>query len=379
MLTTKHQASPLCLLFGILVVAMCASFIYKKGGLQYLKRHLTLLTITDSSYIATLHPNMVVSGLRGYDLDNRILRRIPQTLEPAIRPALWNLSTSPAGGRIRFRTNSSSVTIRAFVPNPKIECNRMCLGETGIDIYEDGLYSASVWPDASGAIEANVALSAQTTFHAITIYLPLFGPIRVDEVRLEKGARIDPPSDLSHLPPMVFYGSSITQGGNTSNPGLNYPAILSRRLAVDFVNLGFSGNAFGDIEIAKYIASLEASAIVLDYWANTNPDGYRRTLPPFVSEIRRRQPLTPIFIVTPFFTTVHGAYPEMGRIAKEFVAKRVDEGDHHIATVDGTRLLSAQQAYGLSDGLHPNSLGFSLIADGLEGYLRPVVAAGGSH
>lgn len=47
------------------------------------------------------------------------------------------------------------------------------------------------------------------------------------------------------LPPVVYYGSSITQGVGVSRPGNCYEAMISRRFHLDFINLGFSGNARG--------------------------------------------------------------------------------------------------------------------------------------
>ena len=51
---------------------------------------------------------------------------------------------------------------------------------------------------------------------------------------------------------MVFYGSSITQGGCAQRPGNSYPAIVSMDRMTDFVCLGFSGNAHGEAKMAEY-------------------------------------------------------------------------------------------------------------------------------
>ena len=56
--------------------------------------------------------------------------------------------------------------------------------------------------------------------------------------------------------PVVVYGTSITQGANASRPGMAYTNILSRRLNVEFVNLGFSGSGRGEPEVAEVIAGI---------------------------------------------------------------------------------------------------------------------------
>lgn len=51
--------------------------------------------------------------------------------------------------------------------------------------------------------------------------------------------------------PVVFYGTSITQGGCASRPGMVHTALLGRRLDRPVINLGFSGNGKMDPELAS--------------------------------------------------------------------------------------------------------------------------------
>ena len=44
----------------------------------------------------------------------------------------------------------------------------------------------------------------------------------------------------------MCYGSSITQGGCASRPGMAYQNIISRHFDCDHINLGFSGSAKGE-------------------------------------------------------------------------------------------------------------------------------------
>jgi hypothetical protein len=85
---------------------------------------------------------------------------------------------------------------------------------------------------------------------------------------------------------VVFYGSSITQGGCAENPGLSYAAMLGRALKVDFINLGFSGNGLGEPAVAQAIAEIDAAAFVLDHWPNPSLEVYRSTMPGFVATLR---------------------------------------------------------------------------------------------
>ena len=76
----------------------------------------------------------------------------------------------------------------------------------------------------------------------VLVYLPLYIGIRSIAIGLEKGRRCSRPlpqqTSQDHPP---FYGTSITQGGCASRPGMAYPAILSRELDREVVQFGVFG------------------------------------------------------------------------------------------------------------------------------------------
>ena len=51
--------------------------------------------------------------------------------------------------------------------------------------------------------------------------------------------------------PVVFYGTSITQGGCASRPGMSFVNIVGRDLDVPVVNLGFSGSGLMELEMVR--------------------------------------------------------------------------------------------------------------------------------
>ena len=64
--------------------------------------------------------------------------------------------------------------------------------------------------------------------------------------------------------PVVFYGTSITQGASAMRPGMGYPAIISRHLNIETINLGFSGNGKMEKELAEALSEIDASCYVID-------------------------------------------------------------------------------------------------------------------
>jgi hypothetical protein len=344
----------------------------------------SFLDSADSQHVAFPDPRLVVNGLAWFGEDKPVLRRLPARLKDTFRPAVWNLAQQPSGGRIRFKTDSARVGILASNPNAGTMHHMTTIGQSGFDLYVNGEYINSAWPDKDGRIarEWNVGTAGEA--REVTLYLPLYKGVAVKEIVLDKDAKVEAPKPFALAKPVVHYGSSITQGGCAENPGLSCQAIVSRWLNVDFVNLGFSGNGLGEPAVAQAVAEIDASAFVLDYWGNPSPQVYRDTLPGFVDTLRAKHPKTPILVISPYWFPAEATSPstravqdEKRAIAREFVEARAKGGDGNISFVDGLEMLSREHADGLVDGVHANSLGFYFCAKGLEPHLRKVLGLAG--
>ncbi len=327
--------------------------------------------------IAFPDARLPVYGLPGFVEDSPVLRRLPARLKESVRPEVWGLAQCPSGGRIRFRTDSTTVGIVAENPRFSNMHHMPSVGENGFDIYVDGKYLGSTWPDGAGKMAQTWKIGAEPKLREVTLYLPLYKAVSIQSVSLDAGARIEPPRPYKVAKPIVYYGSSITQGGCASNPGGSCQALLERKLNADFVNLGMSGNGLGEPALAEAIRELDASCIVLDFWANPVLEKYIAALPVFVELLREKRPKIPILVVSPFYFPSEDANPKVResqeakrRFAREFVASRRKQGDRKITYVDGLKMLSRDQAAGLVDGVHCNSLGFYFNAVGLEPALR---------
>ncbi len=327
--------------------------------------------------IAFPDERLAVHGLPWFAEDTPALRRLPMRLESQLRPAVWNLAQHPSGGRIRFQTDSTTVGLVAENPGFSNMHHMASVGENGFDLYVEGEYIGSAWPDAHGKIAKEWRIGTDPKPRDVTLYLPLYKPVKVIEVSLDAKASCTAATPYAIRRPVVYYGSSITQGGCASNPGGSCQALLERWLDADFVNLGFSGNGLGDPPVAEAIAELEPSCVVLDFWANPGPEQYAAALPAFVDILRQKLPRVPILVTGPFYFAAETAGGGVAstqaakrRTAKEFVRVRRKAGDRAIAFVDGLEMLDRSQAIGLVDGVHCNSLGFYFNARGLEPHLR---------
>jgi lysophospholipase L1-like esterase len=318
-----------------------------------------------------------VNGLPWYDENAGELSRLPVKLKDSYRHPVWRLAQSPSGGRIRFRTNTSMLAIRLEYPEPPNMKNMHAFGQTGVDLYADGVYrgTAIAAPDAKpGKITEYTYFKDQARIdREITLYLPLYMSVKVLGIGLDTEAHVDPAKPFAVSEPVVYYGTSITQGGCASRPGMSYQAILGRMLNVDYVNLGFSGNGLGEPELARAVASIHASCFVLDF-AQNNPtvDSLAHAYAPFLEVIRSAHPETPVLVITPIYAARESwsrdaRLEEMRELIRKVAAQRIAAGDRHLEIIEGTDLLGPSRGDGLVDGTHPNDLGFQWMAGGLCG------------
>jgi hypothetical protein len=198
-------------------------------------------------------------------------------------------------------------------------------------------------------------------------------------VGVDGEARLEKARSFAVASPVVYYGTSITQGGCASRPGMSYQAILGRMLNIDFVNLGFSGNGKGEPEVAEAVSQIDASCFVLDFAQNNGTVvSLREVYGPFLDRLRKAHPETPILAITPIFSTreASGASQNEGmrEHIRQVVSQRIGAGDRNLQVVEGTDLLGPSRSDGLVDGTHPNDLGFQWMAEGLAPRLRRVLA-----
>lgn len=329
--------------------------------------------------------DLEVNGLPWYAENKGELFRLPARSQEKFPVEVWNLSKSPSGARLRLRTDSTTVAVRLEYPSPPDMRNMHAFGQTGVDLYVDGAYWGTATADRDakpGKVYDHVYFDVHSQprrVREITLYLPLYSPVKVIAFGVDPEAKLERATKFSVDKPVVFYGTSITQGGCASHPGMSYQAILGRALNIDFVNLGFSGAGKGEPDVARAVAEIDASLFVLDF-AQNNPtaESLRAVYAPFVETIRAKHPDTPILVVTPIFAAreaqgVDARLEAMRAIIRQVASTRIAAGDAHIQIVEGTDLLGPARADGLVDGTHPNDLGFQWMAEGLIPRIRKVL------
>ena len=312
----------------------------------------------------------------GISMENGKFRRLPEKVAVRISEGVAALHANTAGGRVRFCTNSAYIAISAkmdFITRTPIFS---LLGSAGFDLYSrEGnreKYEGSFVPpmDMTEGYESFIELEGSKS-REFTIHFPLYSAVRELYIGLDERARLSEARPYRYQTPIVYYGSSITQGGCASRPGLTYQSILSRRFNCDYLNLGFSGSARGEERMADYIKTLNMSLFVYDYDHNApSPADLQNTHKRMFQTVRRARPQTPVIILSrPRYTLRSDEKERLAIIERTFQDAKA-AGDKNVFLLTGRELMNACKEEGTVDGVHPNDLGFRSMARALGNVIK---------
>ena len=316
-------------------------------------------------------------SIHGVFYENGAYRRMPEQVAQSVSEKVYQLHTHTAGGRVRFVTDSRYVAIKAVMHNIGKMPHFALTGSAGFDLYvgkRQEYCGAFVPPfDISDGYESVVRFDRQAQ-REITLNFPLYSGISELYIGLEDGATLKKAPAYKHSKPIVFYGSSITQGGCASRPGNAYQSIVSRALQTDYWNLGFSGSAKGELEIAQYIAGLDMSVFVYDYDHNAPTlEHLEATHQKMFSLIREQNPDLPILILSRPKYRLTDTEQKRLAIIKRTYDEAIAAGDQHTHMIDGPTLMRYAKNDGTVDIHHPNDLGFHSMAKVLIPQLRALL------
>lgn len=306
--------------------------------------------------------------------EEKLFRRLPVSPAEKIPEGVDFLANCTAGGKIRFSTNSKRILIRGKRGAFDVTDTMPYTARGGFDIYvgepgEEQFFSVMRANPENTEFVCVLAELPDAAWRTYTVYFPLYKQVISVEIGLEEDAQITIPPPLQ-TPPVAVYGTSITQGGCASRPGMCYTNILSRRLSRHILNFGFSGSGRGEPEVARILASLpDVSLYLLDFEPNAGDD-YAKLLPPFIREIRKQKPVVPILVLTRY---CYSKYPvPENQLANN--RKAVEEmQDAHLYFMDGTDILGPDGAECLVDGIHATDLAFYRMADALKPELEKIL------
>ena len=289
---------------------------------------------------------------RGWSDTSHFYDRLPAKAEGVVRAPVWDLSKDSAGMCVRFVTDATELWARWTVRKEKLAMTHMpASGVSGVDLYvrhKGGWrWLGAARPDTSLTTEKRLTTGMKSEPRECLLYLPLYNGVEKLEIGVPSQAKCELPSARPGIrKPVVFYGTSIVQGGCASRPGMAYPAILGRRLDRTTINLGFSGSAVCEPEVAALLAELDPAVFVLDPLPNMNAEGVAERMPAFIATLRAAHPKTPIVLVehievgdAQVVESRRAGYVKSNAALRAIFERRVKAGDRKLFYIRGDNLL----------------------------------------
>lgn len=322
---------------------------------------------------------LTVEGKAWSDTEN-FWERLPLRAKNQVPPVVWGLSKHTAGLCVRFVTDATTIAA-AWDGAVKLRMNHMALsGSAGLDLYRregnQWRYVATGRPREEFTTQVLVGIWPGRELPAgrreYLLYLPLYHPVTELKLGIPPDATLAraPQRPASRQKPIVFYGTSITQGGCASRAGMCHTAILGRWLDRPIINLGFSGSGKGEFEMAQLVAEIQAACFVLEPLPNMTVDQVRERLPRWIEILRQAHPRTPIVLV---MNPLKSEGDEQNRALAAVFRRARKAGVKHLYLMPATGQLAGKEN-GTVDGVHPTDLGFYRMAEYYFRFLSPLLS-----
>lgn len=310
-------------------------------------------------------------------------RRLP--FDPALPEAVDELAWCCAGVNLCFRSDSSAISVKVKLHHVHSMSHMARTGSSGFDLYI-GSPKKRIFAGVSGfdfdadQYDSQLIGGLSRAEREYLIYFPLYSGVAEFQLGLDPDASLLPPSPWDGDHPVVIYGTSVTQGGCASRPGMAWTNILSRQWNLPVANFGFSGNGHGDAAVARQLAMIaDPRCYLLDYELNARTENrLRLSLGTFLDILRAAHPKVPIGILSaPRLNTEairNSRHRDSIAIAeRRFQQKEVENrqknGDRNIHFFSGELKDSDWNNFTV-DGVHPTDYGFARFVQLLEPQLR---------
>ena len=151
-----------------------------------------------------------------YDKEEKIYRRVPESVASQVSDYLVALGKMTAGGRIRFITDSPYIAIKAVLPYFSIMSHMTITGSHGFSVYADGVFQNRYSPVPKALIKPlpkgemiyfadKKPLLKEKGKKLVEIYFPLYGGVSELFIGVEPNSIIEKAPDYAG----AFYDYSV--------------------------------------------------------------------------------------------------------------------------------------------------------------------------
>lgn len=307
--------------------------------------------------------------------------RLPAKAEGMAPAEVWRLSRHSSGVYVQFISNSTKIKVKWRVRGNNNLNHMAPTAVKGVDLYArtpQGWQWVGVGKPSGKENEAELVSSMAPGEREFRLYLPLYDGVDSVQIGVEKGTTLKAAA-AEQKKPIVFYGTSITQGACATRAGMAYPSIIGRELNRETVNLGFSGSGKMELEMAQLLSEVEASLYVLDCLPNLKPEEVESRAVAFVKLLRAKRPDTPILLVENIdyaHTWIDTRVASIVKTKNAHVQKAYQA--LQAAGIKGvyyrsSKNLALEGGEGTVDGIHLTDLGFAHLAEELSKDIKKII------
>ena len=372
LMKTKNAPSALMALFAL----MAATAFAAPGAVAEYDSNMAVAGVAAADGLEWIDGRVLPLEGRAFDDVEHYYDRLPAGVSTNVNQGVRDMKHHTSGMQFRFTTDSDRLAFKWTPYNGGWMCmdHMPKSGMSGIDVYRFD-EAAGCWRYVrTGRIDKPSGARLDIPWTPGTpclVNLPLYNGVREFSLGIAPGAAVHPPGPRKSGidKPVVFYGTSITQGGCASRPGMGFVNIIGRELDVPVVNLGFSGSGVMEFEMSSHLARIDASCYVLDCLHNmrlatdsTSRPGRNmdENYEPFIRNLRSKRPDVPIVMAEQ--CDVHCGGPcAKDRLLAALYEKLKAEGWRNLVYLPKDQMYPGD-AEGTVDGTHPNDYGMMSLA-----------------
>ena len=334
------------------------------------------------TYLWTEEP-LKVFGIPNF-YKNHKYERLPESVRDEI-PSLRGSADRVPGVRVGFRTDATEFTVKVTLAtlSPHTYLGRGCAQSVSVMTGDRPIsfYAGTFCPRNYDSKTFQGTFYKSAVMEDVTLWLPRKEKIEEVEISFsDDGARVEAPTPYRYSKAVV-YGCSTTEGCYSSTPTNDYISLLSRWFDMDYYNLGFSGSALGEPEMARYINTFkdEMMLFIYDYDDNApDPEFLQNTHEPFFRIIREANPDLPVLFLSKPDFYLWAKSDETREIIRRTYERALAAGDKNVYFVDGETMFGSipEDRYLCTvDGTHPNDLGFYRMASAIRPVMEKILAS----
>lgn len=301
----------------------------------------------------------------GKGLKNGSFNRLDDTF---ISENVETLKRHPAGYSIEFTTVSGFIKIKAKLAGAAYMSHMTAVGTIGFSLYvkkgEKWYYVSSSKINQPDYV-LDLVRDINHKEYTYRLYFPLYQVLIDLSIGVESQAPFAFVND--EMDSMIIYGTSISQGGCATRPGMDYGSILGRMKNVNIINLGFSGSCKLEKKMLSVINHIiqerKVKYILFELEANSpSYEHFRERFSYYMENLYNRENIK-VYLVSHFDEAAIIINDKLHQYRQGFYKVQKETAEKYGVTfIDGRKITKKLECDGTVDGVHLTDLGFYEVA-----------------